>query len=316
MALAVAGRTTEARRAFEWLRRTQRGDGSWPLRIRDGRIEDAGADANHCAYVAVGVWHHLLVTGDERFARRLWPTVRRALDFVLGLQTARGEARWAKNAGGQAAPFALLAGSASIHHSLRCGIALAERLDDPQPDWELAAAQLAHVVAEHPEAFADRGRWSMDWYYPVLAGVVRGADAADRIGERWDEFVVPALGVRCVSDRPWVTGAETCELALALDAIGEREAAAEQLASMQHLREEGGEYWTGLEFVQDVRYPEEQSTWTGAAVILAVDALTETTAGSAIFRDAAAPPTTDEVDLVACGCLSSADPVADALEHS
>ena len=28
------------------------------------------------------------------------------------------------------------------------------------------------------------------------------------------------LGVRCVSDRPWVTAAETCELVLTLDAIG------------------------------------------------------------------------------------------------
>src|SRR6266702_4127499 len=79
MALSAAGRSGEARRAFEWLRRTQRRDGSWPLRIRDGIVEDAGADANHCAYVAVGVWHHLLVSADESFARRMWPVVVRAM---------------------------------------------------------------------------------------------------------------------------------------------------------------------------------------------------------------------------------------------
>ena len=31
--------------------------------------------------------------------------------------------------------------------------------------------------------------------------------------------------MRCVSDQPWVTAAETCELVMALDAIGETERA-------------------------------------------------------------------------------------------
>jgi hypothetical protein len=320
MALSAAGLRSEAGLAFEWLRRTQRADGSWPLRLRRGHVRDAGADANHCAYVAVGVWHHFLITGDLRFARRMWSTVRRAIDFVLGLQTTRGEMLWARDASGRPADFALLAASSSIHHSLRCAVELAELLADPQPDWELAAAQLAHVIAEHPESFADRSRWSMDWYYPVLGGAVRGADALDRLSGRWDEFVAPGFGIRCVADRPWVTGAETCELALALDAVGERDAAVEQIASMQHLRDPDGSYWTGLQFIDGARWPVEQSTWTGAAMILAVDAIAGATGGSAIFRDAQAPSLSEEVDLVACGCEPafepSADTVADALEHS
>ena len=60
----------------------------------------------------------------------------------------------------------------------------------------------------------------MEWYYPVLGGAVRGA-RPDTIDERWDEFVVPGLGIRCVDNRPWVTGAETCELVMALDAMGD-----------------------------------------------------------------------------------------------
>ena len=67
-----------------------------------------------------------------------------------------------------------------MYQSLRCAIALAERMGEPQPDWELAAAQLGHAVACHPEAFADKSRFSMDWYYPVLggAGPRRGRRAA------------------------------------------------------------------------------------------------------------------------------------------
>ena len=42
---------------------------------------------------------------------------------------------------------------------------------------------------------------------------------------------------------------------------------------MQHLRERDGSYWTGLVFRDGKRWPVERTTWTGAAVILAADAL-------------------------------------------
>ena len=42
---------------------------------------------------------------------------------------------------------------------------------------------------------------------------------------------------------------------------------------MQHLREADGSYWTGLVFDEGVRWPEERSSWTSAAVVLAADAL-------------------------------------------
>jgi hypothetical protein len=81
-----------------------------------------------------------------------------------------------------------------------------------------------------------------------------------------------------------VTGAETSELVLALAAIGSRDRGAELLASIQHLRDpDDGAYWTGYQFVEDVRWPVERSTWTTAAVILAVDALCGATPGSQVF---------------------------------
>jgi hypothetical protein len=143
----------------------------------------------------------------------------------------------------------------------------------------------------------------MEWYYPVLGGAVRGASARERIDERWDDFVVADLGIRCVDDRPWVTGAETCELVMALDAIGDSVRAHEQFAAMHHLREEDGSYWTGLVFADGERWPEERTTWTGAAMILAADALSCTTAASGIFRSADLPRGLEgEYD---CACATS-----------
>src|SRR5215472_3243407 len=247
MALSACGLRGPARRAYDWLRASQRADGSWPKKTApDGAITDPAAESNQVAYVAVGVWHELLVTRDVAFAARMWPTVRSAIGYVLALQTPRGEIAWERAAGGRPARYALLTGCSSIYQSLRCAVALAEFVGQPQPDWELAAGQLGHVVASHPEAFADKAEFSMDWYYPVLAGPVRGADATARLVAGWADFVVPGLGVRCVRDQPWVTGAETCELALALDAIGDRERAQELFAGIQHLPDPTGATWTGL----------------------------------------------------------------------
>jgi hypothetical protein len=283
MALTTAGLLEAARAAYAWSRRTQRRDGSWPMKFRDGVVEDANSDSNFCAYIATGVWHHVLTTGDDMFAGQMWPTVRAAIDFVLRLQRNGGEICWAHAASGPV-PEALLTGSASIHQSIRCALALANHVGEPQPDWEIAVGRLGHAIVSHPDAFTDKPHHSMDWYYPILGGAVRGPAAHARIAERWNDFVVSGLGIRCVDDRPWVTGAETCELVLTLEALDEREAAVEQFANMQHLRECDGSYWTGLVYADGKRWPVERTTWTGAAVILAADALSAATPASGIFR--------------------------------
>jgi len=304
MALSACGLREPARRAYEWLRASQRADGSWPKKTAaGGLVTDPAAESNQVAYVAVGVWHELLVTRDAAFAARMWPSVLGAIGYVLALQAPRGEIAWERRADGSPAGYALLAGCSSIYQSLRCAVALAEFVGQPQPDWELAAGQLGHVVASHPEAFADKSRFSMDWYYPVLAGPVRGRGAAARLTAGWAGFVVPGLGVRCVGDQPWVTGAETCELVLALDAIGDRRRAVELFGDVQHLRDAGGGYWTGWQFANRAHFPAEHSSWTAAAMILAADALAGATGGAGLFRTAGAggaalPP----ADADACGC--------------
>ena len=55
MALSVTGFHAEAEAAYDWSRRHQRADGSWPIRTVAGRVEDPNIDSNFCAYIAVGV---------------------------------------------------------------------------------------------------------------------------------------------------------------------------------------------------------------------------------------------------------------------
>jgi hypothetical protein len=124
----------------------------------------------------------------------------------------------------------------------------------------------------------------------VLGGAMTGEAARDRLAGGWDRFVVPGLGIRCVDDHPWVTGAETCELALALTAAGPRDAAVEQVAAMQHLRDDDGAYSTGFVYPDSARWPVERTTWTAAAVLLATDALSGATPACGVFTDPSALP--------------------------
>jgi hypothetical protein len=293
MALVATGRLEAAEAAYGWALRTQRHDGSWPMTTVAGEVEDASGETNMSAYLAVGVWHHWLVRRDADFVRRAWPTVRRALDFVVGRQLPFGGIAWSQEwHGGRPATVnaqALLAGSSSIYQSLRAGVALSELLDDPQPEWELAGGRLRHALREHRDLFLDKRSFSMDWYYPVLGGAVRGDEGSLLLASRWDDFVIPGLGVRCVDTNPWVTGAETCELVLALDALGDRERALRLLADVQHLRADDGSYWTGYVYEDDALWPLERTTYTAAAVILAVDALAHATGGSDVMRGATLP---------------------------
>src|SRR5438046_1127547 len=73
MALALGGHEAEALRAYEWLVRMQRPDGAWHQYYLADSIEQDKLDANVCAYVATGVWHHYLLTGDAGFTETMWP---------------------------------------------------------------------------------------------------------------------------------------------------------------------------------------------------------------------------------------------------
>ena len=127
MALDVAGLHTEAERAYEWLVDIQRPDGSWwNYYLPDGSVEDAKLDTNVCAYVATGVWHHWLCTWDRGFVDHLWPTVERAIDWVLGMRKPDGTVLWARTEDERPWDYALLTGSSSIAHALRCAANLAD----------------------------------------------------------------------------------------------------------------------------------------------------------------------------------------------
>ena len=278
MALSAAGLHEAAVRAYGWSRDAQRPDGTWAKSYTGGVEDDPMVDTNMCAYVATGVWHHWRVTADRAFVDAMWPTVERAVEAVLARQCDDGAIAWTDGT-----EDALLAGCASIHLALRCAVGLAGVVGEERPAWTASAARLRAVVDGGDERFLPKPH-SMDWYYPLLGAAMDPAAADERVKQRWDDFVVEGKGVRCVVPNPWVTGAETCELVLALDALGHSDAAQDLFAAMQHLREDDGSYWTGRVLADGNLWPVERTTWTAATVVLAADALSRTTPGNGLFR--------------------------------
>lgn len=285
MALDVAGFHIVAERAYEWLADIQRPDGSWwNYYLPDGTVEEAKLDTNVCAYIATGVWHHWLCTRDRGFVDHLWPTVERALDWVLGMRRADGTVLWARTEEGHPWDYALLTGSASIAHALQCGAQLAELALSPRPDWADAGALLARLVATEPHRFEPKVRWAMDWYYPVLAGALTGEAAVDHLRNGWDVFAMPGRGIRCVSDEPWITASETAECAIAHAAVGDLDTALDLVAWTRSHRLDNGSYWTGIVYPTLETFPyEETSAYTAAAVILAADAITGSSPAGHLF---------------------------------
>ncbi|MEH6608355.1 MAG: prenyltransferase [Halioglobus sp.] len=303
MGLSIAGEHEAAARAYHWLHSMQLGDGSWWASYRGEEVDNRERrETNFVAYVATGVWHHFLVTGDRDFLRAMWPMVVGAIDFVLDLQSEYGDIDWAVDADGAAKGDALVTGCSSIYKSLECAHNIAVSLGEHRPHWLQARTLLGQALRFKPERFdrtwESKSRYSMDWFYPVLVGVYPQVEARARLAERWDEFVEDQMGCRCVADQPWVTVAESCELVMALLAAGDHPRAVEVYSWLHQWRNQDGSYWTGYQLVEDLLWPDEKPTWTAGAILLAADALTEHTGAARLFT---------EVNLLAEESVDSAE---------
>lgn len=284
MGLATAGYLSEARKAYSWLASLQLPDGSLYASYINGGPKDKTKDTNMSTYLAVGVLHYYLLTGNREFLKEFWPAVSAGINFALKLQAPGGEIYWAINPEGEVDRMALLTGCSSIYLSLKCALVIAKLLGKGTKNWERSLFKLGEAISDKPNLFnMMKSRFSMDWYYPVLAGAIRGEPGRRRIARQWEKFVAPGWGVRCVSDRPWVTLAETSELVITLAALGEYEQGLIVFQWITEMKYDDGSYWMGVTFPDAVVWPEERTSWTVGVMLIAHDCLRNLTAGHCIF---------------------------------
>lgn len=284
MGLATGGYVAEAERGLAWLAERQLSDGSWYSAYKNGVPTDRTRETHMAAYFAVGLFHLYLITGDEAVLRRFWPAAERAVDFARRHQQEGGEVFWAVSPAGEVDRMALLTGASSIYMSLKCAVALADVMDAPRPEWRTALEKLGDAIRDRPHLFnMTKSRYAMDWFYPILCGAVTGDAAQRRIGRYWKKFVIEGQGVRCVSDRPWVTVAETCEFCIALAAMGNQVLARIVFEWICGRTYPDGGYWCGFTFPDMVIWPEDRLTWTNGVVLMAADAVYGLTPAHRLF---------------------------------
>jgi len=274
IALDLCGRHKQASRAYYWLGEMQNPDGSWWYTYQGNRPSEMAKDSNHSAYIATGLWYHYLVTGDTDLLHVMWPVIEQGIEFTLNLQQPTGEIYWARDANDNIWPSALLAASSCIYQSLTDAVKIADVLKINRKEWHEAGKRLGKAIREMPHLFDiagdnERG-YAMNWYYPVLSGVITGKKAKELITKEWHSFMVDTWGCRCSLDQPWVTVAETCELVMALVRIKQMKQAGILLDWSCRLQDPDGGFWTGIRVPEETIYPPgEKTTWTSAAVIMA-----------------------------------------------
>ena len=83
-AMDRCGYHEEARHFYRWCRRTQMFDGLWyQNHYTDGRRHWAGIQVDQVATVIWGVWQHFQLTQNRSFLVEMWPTLRRAAEYVI-----------------------------------------------------------------------------------------------------------------------------------------------------------------------------------------------------------------------------------------
>ena len=288
MALNLLDFKDEALKGFDWLISSQQQDGSWYSEYQGEKITNLNKETNFCAYISSGALHHFLNFRERSFLEKIWPTLKKSIEFVISGQTDEGDILWAKDNNEEWMDDSLLTGCASIFKSLNDFNKIAKTLGYEEFILKEEIKNLKDSITNKPERFdrtwESKARYSMDWYYPVLCGIHSKQDSKKFINERWDEFIVPGLGCKCVSEEPWVTVAESCELILALNKIDEKKAALEIFENISKLIDQKDKlFWTGYVYKDDKFWPIEKPSWTAAAVVLAANSLFEFNSTSNFF---------------------------------
>ena len=288
MGLSTLGFQSEALKGLEWMALNQNDDGSWFNLYDDNSPLELNKQTNYASYIAVAVWHLYLLTKDTGILQKFWHPVKKGILFSLALQNNNGAIAWNLDESGKIDEDYLITGCSSIAKSIECAIAIAQVLEEKacEADWQIAHSKLLNAL-ENPEGIfdlkKDRSRFSMDWYYPLLAGVASAKRVKALTTKINNSFWIQGLGIKCVEDEPWVTVAETSECSIAFKKIGENEIAEELLQNAISIVDDKSIPFMGWQFEEKIYWPNEKPTWTSAACILAADAVNNLTTASALF---------------------------------
>ena len=288
MGLSTLGFNSQSIDGIQWMANNQNEDGSWYNLYNNDKALELNKQSNYSSYIAVAVWHFYLLNQEIEFLETFWEVVKNGILFSLSMQNKNGAIAWNVDESSNIDEDYLITGCSSIAKSLECAIAICQVLKQHQleQEWREAHSKLLAALERPLSIFdlkKDRSRFSMDWYYPILAGIKSKNRINELTSRIKDSFWVKDLGIKCVSDEPWVTVAETSECSIAFKSIGEDEIAAELLKNAISIVDTKGIPYMGWQFNENIYWPEETPSWTSAACILAADSNNRLTKAHHLF---------------------------------
>ena len=287
MGLIIAKQYNGAQLGINWMLANQNSDGSWFNTYKHSNPIHKNKQSNHAVYLATAAHYYFLATGDHDYLEEIYPALKEGYSFLLSMDSSSGAFAWNIDEQGVLASDYLIAGNSSIFKSLESLFHIAGFMRDESLQKQSKASMIAIREAfkdlkNNFDLTLDRSRFSMDFYYPALCGLPFDEKI---FFDAFDSFYLPNLGIKCVSEEPWVTVAETCECALALLKIGYPEKAKSLLSEVLKISDGQNIPFMGWQYQEEIFWPEEQPTWTAGAMLLLIDALYELTPAACIFMD-------------------------------
>jgi hypothetical protein len=215
-------------------------------------------ESHHAPYIILPLMQAVLMGRDDLITPNIKSKINIIFDQLDNFKDSDGYYSWAKDSNGLS-DNSLITASMSIFLSLKA-LNNSTNIKFNQNLW----------YSKFNRDGIDRSRFSMDFYYPYMCAIKNDKNT---FYNDLKDFYVEGLGVKCVKEEPWVTIAESCECIIALLVLGDFETAEKIFNDILQFKNDDGIFPTGYQYKMEIFWPEENSTWTNAAVIIAAHAL-------------------------------------------
>lgn len=272
IALAIFEEWEAFDKGIEWIMKNINDEGLIFAEFNFGKPTKKFFEAHHAAYVFLPLLQKYLIDGEKEYLKKLSKKLKQIYKGTSLFKDDDGYFYWAKNSNGYL-DNSLITASCSIELSRRAYERIFRVIEDGfYESNEFLSDEMLNSSKFNRDGI-DRSRFSMDSYYPFMCGYVNDK----KINKFLDQFYVDGLGIKCVIEEPWVTLAESSEAVIALLKSGKRDLAQKIFIDLIQFKNKKGVFPTGYQYKLDLFWPEEQSTWTNAAVIMAADCLFDLT---------------------------------------
>ena len=276
-ALAILGRKESFLKGLNWFLDNLSKDSQIFSLYKGEKVTHNYYELHHAIYFSVPLLQGFYIFEEIELLKKNFDPLKKIVEKTINSRDNYGFFYWAEK-DGEFQDNSLISATSSIYLSLKASIEIYKFLKKDTKLLEDIIKSIEQQFTGDMSRFnrdgVDRSRFSMDAYYPYLAGInLDNQTLLDSLSD----FYVPGMGIKCVKEEPWVTFAESSEAIISLIRVGEIEFAKKIMSEIENFKNKEGIFPTGYQFSEKIFWPDERSTWTNAAYIIAKDCLYDLT---------------------------------------